>query len=78
MNNHALIAAINARKESKFTAKAYPQYEKYTIAEMYRRSGGARCVNWGGGKGGVRSGVWGGGKGGIKWVNWGVGKGGAR
>ncbi|XP_043206695.1 dipeptidyl peptidase 1-like isoform X2 [Amphibalanus amphitrite] len=42
VNNHALIAAINARKESKFTAKAYPQHEKYTVAEMYRRSGGAR------------------------------------
>ncbi|KAF0305316.1 Dipeptidyl peptidase 1 [Amphibalanus amphitrite] len=44
VNNHALIAAINARNESTFTARAYPQYEKYTVAEMYRRSGGARCV----------------------------------
>merc|ERR1740128_324948 len=41
-NNHALIAAINARKESTFKAKAYPQHEKYTIAEMVRRSGGVK------------------------------------
>ena len=44
VNNHALIAAINGRRESMFTARAYPQHEKYTVGEMYRRKGGARSV----------------------------------
>jgi len=37
--NHPLIEAINTMKTT-WTAKAYPKHERFTVADMYRRSGG--------------------------------------
>ncbi|KAK8728868.1 hypothetical protein OTU49_008836 [Cherax quadricarinatus] len=42
-NNHSLINNINAAQSS-WTAKAYPQFEKYTVAEMNRRAGGPKAA----------------------------------
>jgi len=38
-NDQKLINAIN-EKQSSWTAKAYPQFEKYTLQEMHQRAGG--------------------------------------
>jgi len=38
-NEHGLIGRINS-VQSSWTAKAYPEHEKYTVKDMLRRSGG--------------------------------------
>ncbi|XP_042234754.1 dipeptidyl peptidase 1-like [Homarus americanus] len=42
-NDHHLVAKINAAQTS-WTAKVYPEFEKYTVEEMYRRGGGVRPI----------------------------------
>ncbi|MPC15985.1 Dipeptidyl peptidase 1 [Portunus trituberculatus] len=42
-NDHEMIERINS-KQSSWTAKAYPEHEKYTVMEMGQRMGGLRSV----------------------------------
>lgn len=42
-NDHAMIERINS-KQSSWTAKAYPEHEKYTVKEMAQRMGGLSSV----------------------------------
>jgi len=42
-NNDEFINKINSAQSS-WTAKAYPEFEKYTLSEMYARAGGAASV----------------------------------
>merc|ERR1712212_1424774 len=43
INNHRFISKIN-NAQSSWTAKAYPEFEKYTLSEMYARAGGPAAV----------------------------------
>ncbi|MCL4159226.1 UNVERIFIED_CONTAM: hypothetical protein GTU68_040437, partial [Idotea baltica] len=43
VNNHDFIEKINSIQSS-WTAKAYPEYERYTLEEMFRRAGGPGSV----------------------------------